>query len=74
MYLDDLSLMSRKEFGAVIENPQRIIKRVKQLIDLGTINTFQGNPVKIKSDTVCVHGDNPNAVEIVKSLSKMIKN
>jgi len=74
MYLDDLSLMSRKETGSVIENPQRVIKRVKQLIDLGTIKTYQGNNIKIESDTVCVHGDHPNAVQIVKSLSTLIKN
>ena len=73
MYLDDLSLMSRKETGSVIENPKRVLKRVKQLIDLGTIKTVQGNNIKIKSDTICVHGDNPNAVEIVKSLSTLIK-
>ncbi|MCD6544911.1 MAG: 5-oxoprolinase subunit PxpA [Flavobacteriaceae bacterium] len=73
MYLDDLSLMSRKETGSVIENPKRVLKRVKQLIDLGTIKTVQGNNIKIESDTICVHGDNPNAVEIVKSLSTLIK-
>jgi len=73
MYLDDLSLMSRKETGSVIENPQRVIKRVKQLIDLGTVKTFKGNNIKIESDTICVHGDHPNAVQIVKSLSTLIK-
>lgn len=74
MYLDDLSLMSRKEPGAVIENPKIILKRVKQLIDLSTIKTVQGNNISIESDTICVHGENPNAAEIVKSLSTLIKN
>jgi len=73
VYLDDLTLMLRKETGSVIENPQRVLKRVKQLINLGTIKTFQGNNIKIESDTVCVHGDNPNAVQIVKSLSTLIR-
>ncbi len=74
MYLEDLSLMSRKEEGSLIENPERVLKRVKQLIDLGTIKSLKGNHIKIKADTICVHGDNPNAVEIVKRLSKIIKN
>jgi len=73
VYLDDLTLMLRKETGSVIENPQRVLKRVKLLINLGTIKTFQGNNIKIESDTVCVHGDNPNAVQIVKSLSTLIR-
>lgn len=74
MYLDDLSLMSRKEAGSLIENPKRVLKRVKQLIDLETIQTLTRNHIKIKADTICVHGDNPNAVEIVKGLSKLIRN
>ncbi len=72
-YLDDLSLMSRKEIEAVIENPESVLKRVKQLIDLKTVKTVQGNIIKIETDTICVHGDNPNAVDIVKSLSKLIR-
>lgn len=74
MYLNDLSLMSRKEKGAVIENSKRVLIRVKQLINLETIKTFQGENIKIKTDTICVHGDNPNAVEIVKKLSNLIRN
>ncbi len=73
MYLDDLSLMSRKEIGAVIEKPESVLQRVEQLIDLKTVNTVQGNNIKIETDTICVHGDNPNAVKIVKSLSKLIR-
>ncbi len=73
MYLDDFTLQSRKEIGAVIENPQRIIKRVEQLINLGTIKTVQENIINIKSDTICVHGDHPHAVEIVKGISKLIR-
>ena len=71
-YLDDLTLMSRKDDRATIKNPQRVLERAKQLINLGTIKTFRGNNIKIKSDTICIHGDNPNAVAIVKSLSELI--
>lgn len=73
-YNDDLSLVSRDEPDYLIENSNRILKRVKQLIDSETIITYSGKTVKIRSNTICVHGDNPNVVEIVKVLSKNIHN
>lgn len=71
-YNDDLSLVSRDEPDYLIENSNRILKKVKQLIDSETIITYSGKIVKIRSNTICVHGDNPNVVEIVKVLSKNI--
>jgi len=73
-YNDDLSLVSRDEPDYLIENSNRILKRVKQLIDSETIITNSGKIIKIRSNTICVHGDNPNVVEIVKILSKNIHN
>ncbi|MCK5637960.1 MAG: 5-oxoprolinase subunit PxpA [Flavobacteriaceae bacterium] len=73
-YNDDLTLVSRDECDSLIEDTNRISKRVKQLIDLGTINTINGKIVNIKSDTICVHGDNPNVVKIVRVLSKKLNN
>lgn len=73
-YNDDLSLVSRDDPDYLIENSNRILKRVKQLINSETIITNSGKTIKIKSNTICVHGDNPNVVEIVKVLSKNIYN
>ncbi|NOQ91190.1 MAG: 5-oxoprolinase subunit PxpA [Flavobacteriaceae bacterium] len=73
-YNDDLTLVSRDEPDYLIENSNRILKRVKQLINSETIITNSGKTIKIRSNTICVHGDNPNVVEIVKVLSKNIHN
>jgi len=67
-----LSLVSREIPDSLIENPNDILKRVKQIIELGTINSLDGKSIKIKSDTICVHGDNPNAIEVVRVLSKYL--
>ena len=72
MYNNDLSLVSREIPDSLIENPNDILKRVKQIIELGTINSLDGKSIKIKSDTICVHGDNPNAIEVVRVLSKYL--
>ena len=73
-YNDDLSLVLRDEPDALIENPTRINERVQQMIENGTVVSINGKKIRIKADTICVHGDNPNVIEIVENLSKLIKN
>lgn len=73
-YHNDLTLVSRDEQESVITDPLKISKRVKQMIEEGVIETIQGKKISIKLDTICVHGDNPNILEIVKALSNLIKN
>ena len=73
-YNDDLSLVSRDEPDALIENPIRITETVQQVLENNTITSINGRKIKIKADTVCVHGDNPNVIEIVEILSQLIKN
>jgi UPF0271 protein len=71
-YRDDLSLVSRREQGALIEDPEIIYKRVKKMISEEKVVSNTGKEVVIKADTVCIHGDNPNAVEIARMLNNLI--
>jgi 5-oxoprolinase (ATP-hydrolysing) subunit A len=73
-YNDDLTLVSREEPEAIIENPSRINERILRIISEGTIVSLNGKIITMKADTVCVHGDNPNAVNIVKDLAKVTHN
>lgn len=66
-YNDDLSLVSRKETGAVIHD----IKEAKKQFDdlsLGQITTQSGKIRILKTSTACIHGDNPQCVQILKSI------
>ncbi len=72
-YNNDLTLVSRDEPEAIIENSDRIIERVRMMMDDGTIVSYSDRLKTIKIDTICVHGDNPNIVEIVKELFQLMK-
>ena len=66
-YNDDLSLVSRKETGAVIHD----IKEAKKQFDdlsLGQITTQSGKIRILKTSTACIHGDYPQCVQILKSI------
>jgi UPF0271 protein len=55
-YLPDGQLVPRTQHGAMIEHPAEAVNQVRRLIAEKGIQT------------VCVHGDNPRAVEFVKAL------
>jgi UPF0271 protein len=38
------------------------------------VKTVNGNDVEVGCDTICVHSDTPNAIEILKELRKELKN
>ena len=73
-YNEDGTLVSRKLKGAVIEDEKVAIERVVKMVKEGTVTSITGKEISIKAETVCVHGDNPKAVEFVKSIrDKLIK-
>lgn len=77
-YNRDLSLVNRTETKALILEKTEIAKRVYTMILHQKVRDISGEEIKIKADTICVHGDSENAVDIVKYLhqhltSKLIK-
>ncbi|MFI5285633.1 MAG: LamB/YcsF family protein [Candidatus Dormibacteria bacterium] len=64
-YTADGRLASRRLPGSVIHDPARAAERAVQMIDDGTVETIDGATLPIQVHTICVHGDNPNAVEIL---------
>ncbi|HKL75156.1 MAG TPA: 5-oxoprolinase subunit PxpA [Halanaerobiales bacterium] len=69
----DGTLVSRKIKGAVIEDPTKVKKRVLNMIKNGEVKTINGEILRLKADTVCVHGDNPSAIKLVKELVKELE-
>lgn len=73
-YNDDGTLVSRKLPGAVIHDKDLAIKRTVQMVTDGTVETINGKIIKIKADSICVHGDNPSALEFVKNIRATLEN
>ncbi len=65
-YTDDGQLVPRSVAGAVIHDPEITRKRIIQMVTQGSVQSINGNTVEIEVDSICVHGDNPEAVEQVK--------
>ncbi|WP_373520592.1 5-oxoprolinase subunit PxpA [Aquiflexum sp.] len=69
-YNDDGSLVSRTKSNAVIKDGDEVLDHIKIMVEKGNIKTATGNIIPIQADTICIHGDNSNAVGILKNIHK----
>jgi len=58
------ALVPRSRPGAVLHDAGEVRDRVLQLVETGTVRSVDGAVVELRADTVCVHGDSPDAVAI----------
>jgi len=71
-YTDDGFLVGRANKNAVISNTKDVIARVKKIQKENIIVSENGQILKLKADTICVHGDGKKAVKFIKSLSRLL--
>ncbi len=69
-YNANLSLVSRKQSNALIQEPKKVLPHVLAIIKDGNIVTIHGEKKKIEADTLCIHGDTPSALQILMYLSQ----
>lgn len=67
-YMPDGQLQSRRESGAVITNPRRAAEQALELTLKQSVTTISGSKIAMAVDTLCIHGDTPNAVEIARAV------
>tara|TARA_R110002050_G_scaffold25604_8_gene68221 strand:+ start:2348 stop:3103 length:756 start_codon:yes stop_codon:yes gene_type:complete len=69
-YNEDLSLVSRKDPRAMIQDPKAVMDHLLIMATKGSVLTLSGRLVKIKADTYCIHGDSPTTLQILAYLSR----
>ena len=42
------------------------------MVKEGKVTAVTGNDIDIKADSICVHGDNPKAIEFVKNIKQAL--
>ena len=65
-------LLPRDRPGALVDDPDRVTARVRQLIDEGTVTADDGTAVEVSADSICVHGDTPRAVELARAVREAL--
>ena len=67
-YNADGSLRSRKQPGAVIHDPARAADNAWRLATTGITLTRDGENHNLPVDTLCIHGDSPNALAVAQAV------
>ncbi|MCB2110444.1 MAG: LamB/YcsF family protein [Defluviimonas sp.] len=72
-YEDDATLVSRSKPGAVIHDPARAAARMVEMVTAGAIIAESGRRIATSIDTICLHGDTPEAVAIARAVREALE-
>jgi len=71
-YQPDGSLTSRQRPNALIPNADDAARQAVKLACEGTVQTLQGESIHIEVNTICIHGDSPNALELARQIREAL--
>lgn len=72
-YDDSGNLTSRKKEGAIIHDAAYAAERVLRMVEDQEVVTVTGKRLKVAIDTICVHGDNPAAVAMARTVRETLE-
>lgn len=67
-YQWDGTLTPRNQENAIIADHAQAVEQVIQMVKYGKVTSLQGVDVPIQADTICLHGDNLEAVHFAKEI------
>jgi 5-oxoprolinase (ATP-hydrolysing) subunit A len=67
-YLSNGQLVPRTRPDALLHDPAEAAPRVLRMLREGKVRSVDGVDVDVRAETICLHGDNPAAVEFARAL------
>jgi UPF0271 protein len=71
-YNPDGTLVSRSLPGAVLEDPQQVAEHVLRMATESAVRAIDGSVLKIRAESICVHGDSPGAVAMATAVKSAL--
>ncbi|MCK9897525.1 LamB/YcsF family protein [Frankia sp. AgB32] len=72
-YTPAATLVSRREPGAVLHDADAVVDRSVRMATDGTVLSAAGSPVRVQARSLCVHGDTPGAVDLVRRVRDALR-
>ncbi|WP_424952724.1 LamB/YcsF family protein [Deinococcus sp.] len=72
-YLGDGRLAPRSLPGSSIHDPAEAARRAVMMVVEGRTEAIDGGHFEFEVDTLCIHGDNPNAVQIARAVRSALE-
>lgn len=67
-YEDNGTLRPRSLPGAMIEDEAAAVARAVGMVERGQVMSHNGKPITVSAGTVCLHGDQPGALQFARAL------
>ncbi|GED85289.1 LamB/YcsF family protein [Streptomyces sp. 6-11-2] len=67
------TLVPRREPGAVLHDPEMIVRRCLRMVTEGVVEAVDGSDVPLSVRSLCVHGDTADAVAIARRLREELE-
>ncbi|MDL4774913.1 MULTISPECIES: LamB/YcsF family protein [Thermomonosporaceae] len=67
-YTPEGTLVSRRAEGAVLHDPAEVAERCVRMAVDGEVVAVDGTVVRVRAESICVHGDSPGAVRMASAV------
>ena len=71
-YMNDGTLVPRRMEGAFVRDVEVAAQRVIRMVKEGVVEAIDGTVVKLRPQSICLHGDSPSAVEMARTLRQRL--
>jgi len=72
-YEADGTLQSRRVAGSVVTDPAAAAAQAVRIARDGVVEAVDGTEVRLRADTLCLHGDNPEAVANARAVRQALE-
>jgi UPF0271 protein len=72
-YEDDGNLTSRKIPGSILHDPAIASAHVVKMVTQQAVTARSGKTIPCRIDTICVHGDEPTAVDVARAVRSSLE-
>jgi UPF0271 protein len=66
-------LVPRKLPDSVIHDREAVLARVRQLLEEGTVTSYEGRRIPMRAHSILLHGDTPGAVELARAVRAVVE-
>ncbi|MBW8351838.1 LamB/YcsF family protein [Bacillus sp. IITD106] len=71
-YQNSGTLTPRSQPNALITNTDDAISQVVKMVKEQKVTSVDGTNINIKADTICIHGDGPNALRFAQKINEVL--
>jgi len=72
-YLSNGQLVPRTRPDALLHDPVEAVPRMIRMLREGKVRSIDGVDVDVRAETICLHGDNPEAVDFARELRSRLE-